>query len=147
MPSNAKIHFELQQDSDGHPPVGVESVWAHSGIEENQYVIDNTPFFAYEATLGDIVKVTASDDGLLWFAALVEASTNSLVRVVFFDRGATEDVTEALLRSGCIVERMLEYNIIAASIPASISLEAVRAYLDAAAADGIIDYEEAIMRQ
>lgn len=147
MPSNAKIHFELQQDSDGHAPVGVESVWAHPGIEENQYVIDNTPFFAYEATLGDIVKVTASDDGLLWFAALVEASTNSLVRVVFFDRGATEDVTEALLRSGCIVERMLEYNIIAASIPASISLEAVRAYLDAAAADGIIDYEEAIVRQ
>lgn len=147
MSSGVKIHFELQQDSDGYPPVGVESVWAHPGIEESQYVIDNTPFFAYEATLGDIVKVTESDDGLLWFAALVEASTNSLVRVVFFDRGATEDVTEALMRSGCIVERMLEYNIIAASIPASISLEAVRAYLDTAAADGIIDYEEAIVRQ
>jgi hypothetical protein len=68
-----RIHFQLEQDEDGYPPVVVESLWAESGENHNEYVIDNVPFFVRVATIGDTVRVR-EEDGNRWFESLVHRS-------------------------------------------------------------------------
>ena len=89
MGRSSKVHFRLVQDEDGYPPVSVESVWAQPSTKAGEYVLDNIPFFAREATIGDVVQVR-EEEGHLWFDKVVRRSQNSLVRVVFFDRAAVE---------------------------------------------------------
>ena len=81
MADGVKIHFQLEQDEDGYPPVAVESVWAQPAGQTGEYIVDNVPFFTRDATIGDTVRVR-EDDGNLWFERVVARSTNSLVRVV-----------------------------------------------------------------
>src|SRR5690349_21666617 len=90
-----KVHFRLEQDEDGYPPAGVESVWAQKGAKENEYIIDNVPFFARDATLGDTVTVR-EEEGRLWFERIVHRSGNSLIRVVFFDRNMVQSISDRL---------------------------------------------------
>ncbi|MEW6431871.1 MAG: DUF4265 domain-containing protein [Myxococcota bacterium] len=146
MARAAKVHFQLVQDEDGYPPVSVESVWAQAGTEEGEYLLDNVPFFAREATLGDVVEVR-EEDGHLWFNKVVHRSQNSLVRVVFFDHGAVERVNERLMTFGCSTEYLKAHHLLAVSIPRTVNLREVQAYLQAEAAAGILDYEEPILRQ
>jgi hypothetical protein len=141
-----KIHFQLEQDEDGYPPVAVESVWAQPAGKTGEYIIDNVPFFTRDATIGDKVHVR-EEDGNLWFERVVARSTNSLVRVVFFDRGAVEDVGRQLESLGCSVEYIAAHNLLAVSIPSNVPLESVQLYLQDEASADKIDYEEAILRQ
>lgn len=146
MTTPAKVYFRLQQDEDGYPPVAVESVWAQPGANDREYVIDNIPFFASDATLGDTVLVR-NEEGCHWFDRLVRPSENSLLRVTFFDRGAAERVSERLTWLGCSVEHFTKYNILAVSVPTDTKLTDVQEYLRLEADAGIIDYEEPILRQ
>ena len=141
-----KVHFKLIQDSDDYPPVGVESVWVQPGGSENEYVVDNVPFFITEATLGDTILVR-EDTGSRWFETVVRASDNSLVRVVFLDRDCVSAVDARLKALGCTTEYMKEYNILAVNIPAATSLTDLQAYLQIQHRAGRIDYEEPLLRQ
>ena len=48
--------FQLSQDEDDYPPFDSEQLWAfpYSGAQQ-LWSLDNTPFFANQATLGDVV--------------------------------------------------------------------------------------------
>ena len=146
MSRSVKVHFRLVQDKDDYPPVDVESLWAQPGAEAGEYVIDNVPFFARDATLGDTVFVR-EDEGHLWFERLVHRSGNSLVRVAFFDRTCLEKVSERLATLGCSTEYLRDHNLLAVSIPDTVKLMSVQVYLQAEASAGSIDYEEPILRQ
>ncbi|MGK3969349.1 DUF4265 domain-containing protein [Sorangium sp. So ce118] len=141
-----KVYFRLVQDEDGYPPVAVESVWAQSTIKAGEFVLDNAPFFAREATIGDTVLVR-EEDGHLWFEQVVHRSRNSLARVVFFDRTCIERVNEQLVAFGCSTEYTKTHNLLAVSIPETVNLRDVQNYLQAEASVGTIDYEEPILRQ
>lgn len=143
---SAKIHFPLAQDEDGYPPVAVESVWANPSKKPDEYVLDNVPFFARAATLGDVVHVR-EEGGQLWFESVVHRSQNSLVRIVFFDRAAVERVNGQLVTFGCSTEYIKAHNVLAVSIPIGVSLEAIQDYLRFEAGLGTLDYEEPILRQ
>lgn len=145
MTSPVKVHFHLEQDEDGYPPVAVESLWADPSVEPDEYVIDNVPFFVRDATIGDTVRVREKD-GHRWFDSLVSRSQNSLVRVVFFDQGCVEAVSERLVTLGCSIEYLREHNIMAVSISVSVNLTDVQAYLQAETDAGRIDFEEPILR-
>lgn len=145
-PGSVKVHFRLAQDDDGYPPVAVESVWAQAGPHAREFVIDNVPFFAREATLGDTVLVT-EDEGHRWFDTVVLRSTNSLVRVVFFDRTIVERVSNRLTVIGCSTEYLREHKLLAVNLPHEVKLTDVQAYLKSEADQGTLDYEEAIIRQ
>ena len=145
MGEPVKVHFQLEQDEDGYPPIAVESVWAQPSAGENEYVIDNVPFFTRDATLGDTVAVRR-DGGDLWFERTVHRSRSSLIRVVFFDRSVVKDVQDHLISLGCQAEHFEVYNLLAVSVPPSTALESVQDYLQAQARAGTIDYEEAILR-
>jgi hypothetical protein len=143
---SVKVHFRLVQDEDGYPPAAVESVWAQPTTKPGEYVLDNVPFFAREATIGDVVLVR-DEDGHLWFDKVVRRSQNSLVRVVFFDRTCVERVNERLVSLGCSTEYITAHNLLAVSIPDTVSLRDVQGYLQSEAGSGILDYEEPILRQ
>jgi len=145
-PRSVKVYFQLAQDEDGYPPVAVESVWAQPGANRREFVIDNVPFFAREATLGDTVVIT-EEAGTRWFQAVLHRSSNSLVRIVFFDRTCVQRVSDHLTALGCSTEYMREHNVLAVNIPDSVRLTEVQAYLQAESALGTLDYEEPILRQ
>lgn len=146
MTSPVKVHFRLMQDEDGYPPATVESLWAKTGVNTDEYVVDNVPFFACDATIGDTVLVR-EEEGHRWFEKLVHSSPNSLLRVVFFDRSCIDKVNEHLVALGCSTEYVKQYNLLAVSVPGTTSLSEVQNYLRAEAEKGSIDYEEAILRQ
>lgn len=89
-----KILFALQPDEDGFPPYVCESVWATKG-DDGCYKVDNIPFFTREATLGDVIEVTEEEEEL-WFARTIVPSSNSLIRVIYFDHGNYETIRHSL---------------------------------------------------
>lgn len=143
---NTKIHFRLEQDEDGYPPVAVESLWARPASRHGRYVVGNIPFFVCDATIGDTVKAREVS-GDLWYEKTVQRSGNSLIRVTFFDLGAFDAVCGQLESMGCGVEYLKPYNILAVDIPPVVTLATVQAYLSTQAAAGFIDYEEPILMQ
>jgi hypothetical protein len=146
MGHSVKVHFRLVQDEDGYPPVAVESLWAEPATNADEYVLDNIPFFARDATIGDTILVR-EEEGHRWFERLVHSSSNSLVRAVFFDQAGVERVTKRLIALGCSTEYMNEYKLLAVSVPADANLADAQSYLQVEASAGSIDYEEAILRQ
>jgi hypothetical protein len=141
-----KLNFHLEQDEDGYPPASVESLWVTASSNRNEYVLDNVPFFARDATIGDTVRVR-EEDGQLWFEALVARSENSLLRIVFFDPAYVEEVGGRLEGFGCSIEYLRAHKLMSVSVPGEVELAAVQAYLQAEASKGHLDYEEPILRQ
>ncbi len=141
-----KVFFQLEPDEDGYPPASVESVWARVEPGTPGLIIENTPFFARQATLGDTVSIRW-EEGVRWFESVVERSTNSLVRVAFWDPACLEPVNDALVKMGCVTEYTEHYQLLAVSIPGEVSLLDVQEYLQGEAGRGGIDYEEPILRQ
>ena len=146
MTELVKVHFRLEQDDDGYPPASVESLWATPGSRAEEYVLDNIPFFARDATIGDTIIVRREDD-LQWFDALVQHSTNSLLRAIFFIEDQVERVSQRLIDLGCSVEYMKAYKLLAINVPGDVKLASIQDYLGKEAAEGTLDYEEPILRQ
>lgn len=141
-----KIWFELQQDEDGYPPVGTETVWAiHRG--ENQYEIDNIPFFEKEATLGDVVETVEDSDGLLSYKAMVKRSGNSLIRVVYYDTTDPGQLLKGLKDLGCLTELDKPHHLIAVNVSPEVELESIQAFLRRGLEQGLWGYEEPILMQ
>jgi len=144
-PDHVKINFSLTQDSDGYPLVAVERVWAirtSSGL----FVIDNIPFLARDATLGDVVSVR-EQDGHLWFCEVQVSSGNSLVRVVLFDRSRFDELSRRLEHFGCSAEGFRDGKLVAVNIPRTVVLNSIQEYLQAGSLEGWLDFEEPLLRQ
>lgn len=146
MDNHVKVHFHLQPDEDDWPPATVESVWAKRSSGENEYVLANVPFFACDATIGDTIRVR-QDDGNLWFDKLVQDSPNSLIRIIVEKPENIEEISNHLITLGCETELYRHYNLIAVSIPASVSLSDVQRWLQTQKNAGTLDYEEAILKR
>lgn len=140
-----KINFRVQVGSDGYPPVAVESLWAQP--VEDGYIIDSIPFFASDATSGDRIHAQLGDADALWFAGVIERSGNSLIRVVFFDLLCEDALAAKLKELGCGTERMPQFKLMAIDVPREVSLAQVQVYLRGKASEGLLDYEEPILRQ
>lgn len=145
MNDQVKIFFELVQDEDGYPPATAESVWATTTGHPDEFELDNVPFFARDATLGDVVTARKVD-GVLWFDTIVRPSKNSLIRLIFLDATALDEVNKVLCDMGCATEGASQYRLLAVSIPPSTRLEWVQGYLAKQEASGVIGYEEPILR-
>jgi hypothetical protein len=140
-----KVFFALEQDDDGWPGVGAESVWAFSTDDPDEYVIDNVPFYTFDAMVEDTVRVTRDADGVRWFAQVVREAERSLLRVIVMDAshgGATRAALEAL---GCATEGANE-KFFALDVPFSVDLGSIHAWLDERLAQGVLEYEDAILR-
>ena len=146
MIERVKLFFALEQDEDGYPPVAAESLWAIPTKQPHEYMLDNIPFFARQATSGDIVQAREEAGGNLWFERMVRSSGKSLLRVTFFQPNKVQDVRESLKRLGCSTEWDDTHRLVAVSVPPDIKIESIQSYLSEQAQAGCIDYEEPLLR-
>jgi hypothetical protein len=144
MEGRVKVFLHIEQDDDGYPGIGSESVWALAGPMEGLLTLDNIPFFATDANIGDVVSVDERD-GVLWFRGVVRETPCSLMRVVLFLGDEKERVARDLQSLGCQIEYWADRKLIAASVPNG-AVPNVQAFLGGEAAKGILDYEEPILR-
>ncbi len=140
-----KVTFRLEQDEDGYPPFAVEDLWMSETEVPDEYVVNNIPFFARQATVGDRVRVVNTADGS-WFDRVVAGSANSLLRAIFFDKSKIASVRETLNSLGCSSEAFKGIAILAVLCPGDVDYVPVQAYLNSLKENGVIDYEEAIIR-
>jgi hypothetical protein len=146
-----RIFFELEREDDW-PPASVESVWAKSTDDPNRYMIQNTPFFVFGATLGDVVTAEYREPelegelGQLWFQARVEWGGHALMRLIFRNREAKDEIVAWLNQAGCICEGFPTYSMVALSVPPEVDQGAIQAYLLQREQAGDIYVEEAILR-
>src|SRR5262249_956597 len=122
-----------------------ESVWAKEE-PDGRFVLDNIPFFATQATLGDVVAATL-EDGCLRYSATLERSGNSLIRVVCFRGTDPMEVRGLLEEVGCSTELFALYSLVAVNVPPSVNLEDVEAALRRGVEDGRWGYEEPLLMQ
>lgn len=140
-----KILFRLEQDSEGYPPAGIESVWA-TETDGGDFLIDNIPFFTRQATHGDVVEVTRIGEDIFYFSTR-KRSENSLLRVVFFNGHDPSSLRSELAKLGCSTEQSHLKSLIAVNVPATAKIDEVRKLLDEGCVKGYWDYEEPILRQ
>jgi hypothetical protein len=72
-----KIAFDVSGQND--LGIAVERLWAKF-VREGVYIVDNSPFYAYEISCGDTVAAT-DVDGFLTFTGVVERGGHSTYRV------------------------------------------------------------------
>ena len=114
------------RDDDGD----VETPWAVS-LGEHLYRIDNTPFFAYGISAGDVVEAMPEADGFLFFERVVRKSGHRTVRVMLPESAEVEPGPTLLAdikRLGCTYEGAFS-KLICIDLPPAVSLEAVAEHL------------------
>jgi hypothetical protein len=114
------------RDDDGD----VETPWAVS-LGGNLYRIDNTPFFAYRISAGDVVEALPEADGFLFFERVVRKSGHRTVRVMLPEPAEVEPGPTLLAdikRLGCTYEGAYS-KLICIDVPPAVSLEAVAEHL------------------
>jgi hypothetical protein len=144
--AKSRITFHIEQDEDGYPPVTIETVWARRLGTSDEYVIDNLPFFARDATLGDVVRAKSTPSGLV-FEEVVKWSPNSLIRVVVYDPSEMKEIRRKLKELGCSTEEFAERQLIAVDVPGDVKLASVQEYLEGLSQRDIAGYEEPILKQ
>jgi hypothetical protein len=140
--SQIKLKFCIEPDEDRYPPFRVESVWA-SPLPDGTFQLDNIPFFAYDAADGDVVTAKVVD-GELFFDSVVQASGNSVVRVIVNDEGSIAELRAQLLALGCDSEWW--QNMVSVNIPAEISYTPVLRLLEEGQESDKWGFEEAVLR-
>ncbi|NJN64861.1 MAG: DUF4265 domain-containing protein [Acidobacteria bacterium] len=127
--AKVKIHFEIEQDEDGYPEMGVESLWAHSATGEGVYAIDNIPFYVLGISMGDEVSVQSDDSGNLWFYELVRESGHSTVRILCADTETCTRIQAEIERRGCSWEGS-NRRFISMDIPPDVSYPPIKSWLE-----------------
>lgn len=145
-----RIRFEIEQDEDGYPGVGTETVWARRGARG--FEVDNIPFYVRGVSCGDVVSVEPPQSGIFEFREVIEPSFHSTIRVVLAkecsDRRPVEErmdeLRQRLSAIGCDSEGVRP-GFFSVDIPPSTTLSAVRKILVPGFEDGLWDYEEATL--
>jgi Domain of unknown function (DUF4265) len=136
-----KIDFRLVKDEDNYPPFDWEGLWGEPA-GEGAWQLDNIPFFAYDVSNRDVVAAHETGERLV-FDRVLERGGHSTLRVIFEDLDTVNPVRAALKRMGCSTEAAHTKRLVAVDVRPDVSLDAVRAYLEAEAARTGLEYEDA----
>ena len=128
-PEMAKVLFRVESD-DG--TCQVETLWA-CRLGNDQYRLDNSPFYAYSVSWNDIVLAPHSqDEGLPTYTRTVRKSGHRTVRIMFdepAEPGSESDlVLQDLIALGCTYEGAYG-TLISVDVPPNAKLDDVRDYL------------------
>jgi Domain of unknown function (DUF4265) len=127
--SHTKVLFRVPEE-DGS--IQVETLWA-TPIGQDQFVLDNSPFYAYSVSWNDTVYAPVAElEGLPTFSHVVKKSGHRTVRVIFdppVQEGNESDaLLQGLLKLGCTYEGA-HRGYMAIDLPPEVSLQSVRQYL------------------
>jgi Domain of unknown function (DUF4265) len=125
----SKVLFRVVGDEGD---MNVETLWAFD-LGDDRYRLDNTPFYAYSVSLGDVVYAPADpDDGRPTYHSVLEKSGNRTIRVFFDDPiqpGSESDrLLHELVTLGCEFEGANK-RYIAVTVPPRVELATVRDFL------------------
>ncbi|HSY49082.1 MAG TPA: DUF4265 domain-containing protein [Thermoanaerobaculia bacterium] len=116
------VKVELRGEDDE-----VETLWAFD-LGGNRYKLDNTPWYAYRVSTGDIIEAVQEDpDGFPVFRRVVEKSGYRTVRIVS-DNDFSDDLFEEIKALGCSFEGATR-RYVAINVPSSVELDAVASFL------------------
>ena len=120
-----KVRFT---DDDGN----VETLWAYS-VGDDRYRLDNTPWFAYRVSCGDVVEARVPEPGEFpEFVRVVQKSGFRTVRVILEppadEAPESQAILERLRELGCTYEGA-NPGYIAVGVPPSADLGVIRQYL------------------
>jgi hypothetical protein len=76
-----KVHFKMDLDDDGWPPVSVESLWAVD-LCDGTVRLANTPWFVRGVASDDVIRVEFDDEGIRWARETVRASEHCTIRLI-----------------------------------------------------------------
>lgn len=139
-----KIAFRLEQDEDGYPPAGWETMWAIP-LGGGRFRLDSIPFFAWLVSCDDVVRASPSE-GMLLFDAVAEAGGHSTIRVIAFDDEVVPGLRVEQARLGCSTELSHVPCLFAVDVPPDVSCKGVIDLLSAHAAEGIVELEESCIQ-
>ncbi len=116
------VKVELRRD-DGE----VETLWAFD-LGQGQYKLDNTPWYAYCVSTGDVIEAEREDPaGFPVFKRVVAKSGYRTVRITS-DTDFTDDLFEEIKSLGCSFEGA-NRRYVAIDVPPAVQLNAVADFL------------------
>jgi hypothetical protein len=112
--------------------VNVETLWAFD-LGDDRYRLDNSPFYAYSVSVGDVVLAPVDpEEARPTYASVVEKSGNRTVRVLLDTPVEPGNVSDTLLQGlvamGCEYEGA-NARYVSINVPPSVELADVRDYL------------------
>lgn len=125
-PDMAKVLFRVPKGDGGE---FCETLWAFP-LGNDLFRIDNSPFYAYSVSLGDVVLAPFDDErGIASFERVVTKSGHRMIRVLF-ETAATDGSTSAqtlaeFVSLGCTFEGS-NGRYICIDVPPQVELETVR---------------------
>jgi hypothetical protein len=127
-----RLVFDLAQDSDVWPPVRTERLWAIR-LSYDTARLDNIPFFLRGFSLGDVVRFTVNDEGVLLGREAVEYSDNCTIRVIPAEDGHLVEKRQAVLdefsRLGVDGEGIAQFGLVALNVPGTAEIAQVKQLL------------------
>lgn len=135
-----KILFVYQEDDE----FKIEGLWS-TKLEDN-YVIDNIPFFIKNIACGDTVSVEVDEDEL-YFDSLVEESGNSTIQLVILGNYDKKEIGLKFEKLNCNWEGSNLPNLLSIDIPKNINYVTIKSFLDEGNKKGFWDYREACLSE
>jgi hypothetical protein len=120
---NAKVLFRVEYDDTD--VADVETLWAYN-LGEDNYKLDNLPYFAYGVSWHDIVYAPYDpDEERATFKHVVSKSGNRTIRVIFGtpveDKNSSQALLDSLAELGCDFEKATKL-LVVVNIPPSVEL-------------------------
>ncbi|WP_201771811.1 DUF4265 domain-containing protein [Kutzneria albida] len=144
--NHVRVRFLLQPSQDGWPPVDNEGLWGIPLTEGELVQVDNIPWFARNVAVGDIVRVSTSNNGTLWAMEKVSWSGACTIRVIPFPDGPLAGSRQAVLDVfsplGVDGEGIEQFGMVALSVPPNVNLHEVKRLLHRGESEGWWEYEE-----
>ncbi|CAK13498.1 DUF4265 domain-containing protein [Pseudomonas entomophila] len=139
-----KLVFELVPDEDDYPPVASEAIWGIR-LGPSEYRLDNTPWYVYGASKGDVVTAVARD-GELIAKCVVRQGGHSTLRVYAEGDARKAKVVREITRRGGVCSVSSKCSLFAVDIPPDVAFAAIDDYLSGAVEDGEVEYEDACLQ-
>lgn len=121
--------FNLPDEDDDWPPVTTECM-PFQDLGSGRYLLLVAPLFVRDLSVGDVLILEVSAEGIVWEWAHEKKSRNSTVWVIDFQQDHFEDVMKKFLSLGCNVSRSPEFDVAAISVPENVDREIVEEFLD-----------------
>ncbi|UOO89216.1 DUF4265 domain-containing protein [Vitreoscilla massiliensis] len=135
-----KVHFELEVDEEGYPPVNCEQIDCER-VEGDVFVVKYMPFYSKEVALGDLIFTELIQHERL-FKKVKSHSDNSTIRIVFYENKPHQisAILNELSEKGLVHEKFSE-QFYALNLPKGIDIVKILRYLESLENEDILSYE------
>lgn len=142
--NKTKMTFMLDKDDDGYPPDDSETLWVQE-VDDGNYRIDNIPFYVRGISPDDVVS-GKFENGILFFSSIIDRSSISVIRVIFFEKNQSARVLSEIVDCGCRWEGSHLQSLYSIEVPNSHAYGCIEKILKHESDNEVLDYEEASLR-